>query len=359
MSVRSPLSQPETSPAVSIVIPVHNGGDSFRKCLLRLSQWANTAEVIVVADGDSDGSWKLAETHGFKVIRLSESGGPARARNVGAQAASADILFFVDADVEIHPTTVSRVICAFQQHPDMAALIGSYDDTPGATNFLSQYKNLFHHYTHQEARVEASTFWGACGAIRKDIFLELGGFDEAYRTPCIEDIELGYRLRQAGHNIRLFKYIQVKHLKHWTPFSLLRAEVFYRALPWMALLLKIRHRDPKQYQTFASDLNLKWSSRLSVTLVYGILLAGGSAFWSSLGLWAAGVLSVILFWINLPVYRFFQQKRGILFAARVLPWHWFYYFYSGLAFIVGSLRHQVQHIALAPVGVLARQTLAR
>jgi hypothetical protein len=51
-------------------------------------------------------------------------------------------------------------------------LIGSYDDAPGANNFLSQYKNLFHHYTHQTGSEEASTFWGACGAIRRDVFLD-------------------------------------------------------------------------------------------------------------------------------------------------------------------------------------------
>lgn len=301
----------------------------------------------MVADGESDGSWKLAEAQGFKVIKLPESGGPARARNLGAKAASADIIFFIDADVEVHPTTISRVICAFQQYPDMDALIGSYDDAPGAPNFLSQYKNLFHHYTHQDANPEASTFWGACGAIRKDVFLALGGFDEGYRTPCIEDIELGYRLRQAGYKIRLFKYIQVKHLKHWTPFSLLRAEVFYRALPWMALLLKIRHSDPQQYQTFSRDLNLKWTSRLSVALVYGICLVVIGALWWPPLLGLAGALSLTLFLLNWPVYKFFYQKRGALFTCQVLPWHWLYFFYSGLAFVVGVLRHRMQRYALA------------
>ena len=336
------LEQPNQTPPVSIVIPVYNGGESFRRCLSRLSQWGQDAEVIVVADGDSDSSWKLAEERGFKVIRLPESGGPARARNVGAGAASSDILFFIDADVEIHPTTVPRVICAFREHPEISALIGSYDDAPGARNFLSQYKNLFHHYTHQEAKEKASTFWGACGAVRKDVFLEMGGFDESYRRPCVEDIELGYRLRQAGYQIRLFKHIQVKHLKRWTTVSLLRAEIFYRALPWMALLLKIRQVNPHQYQVFASDLNLKWSSRASVALVYGVLLAVGLSLWSYYALGVALSLLLILIGINWPEYQFFYRKRGRLFTACVLPWHWLYFFYSGLAFVIGVLRHKGQ-----------------
>lgn len=341
---------PMIPPKVSIVIPVYNGGDSFRRCLSSVRQWATEAEVVVVADGESDGSWELAEQQGAKVIRLPESGGPARARNLGAEAALSNIIFFIDADVEIHPATIEGVVQAFQQDGELAALIGSYDDSPGDAGFLSQYKNLFHHYTHQGAREEASTFWGACGAIRKDIFLSLGGFDEGYRRPCIEDIELGYRLKQAGYEIRLCKDIQVKHLKRWTTFSLLRAEVFYRALPWMALLLKIRQRDPQQYQKFSSDLNLRWSSRLSVVLVYGLCLSLLIAPWWPPILAVSGLIGLTLFSINFPVYQFFYRKRGFLFALRVLPWHWLYYFYSGLAFVVGVLRHQIQVIKFETAG---------
>lgn len=331
-------------PRVSIIVPVYNGGESFSKCLSSIRQWGRAAEVIIVADGESDGSWKLAESLGFDVIRLPESGGPAKARNIGANAASADILFFIDADVEIHPTTLTRALYAFKRQPEVAALIGSYDDAPGAENFLSQYKNLFHHYTHQESSTEISTFWGACGAIRRDIFLTVGGFNEEYRAPCIEDIELGYRLRQAGYKIRLCKCVQVKHLKHWTAVSLLHAEIFYRALPWMALLLKIKQHSPKQYQAFSGELNLKWASRVSVVLVYSLLFALISSLWAASFLWAASLFSVVLLVINWPVYRFFYHKRGSLFTLQVLPWHWLYYFYSGMAFVVGVLRFHVQRL---------------
>lgn len=339
------LNQFVKTPSVSIVIPVYNGGERFRQSLSSLSQWATEAEVIVVADGESDASWQLAKDYGAKVIRLPESKGPANARNVGAHAALADVLLFIDADVTVHSETVAQVHQVFQADPTLAALIGSYDDTPGAPNFLSQYKNLFHHYTHQKGREEASTFWGACGAIRRDIFLQVGGFDASYRAPCIEDIELGYRLRQAGYSIRLCKNIQVKHLKHWTGFSLLRAEVFYRALPWMALLLRLKQTHPQQYRQFSSDLNLQWTSRLSVVLIYGmcfgLLIA---TVWPQM-LWGVSFGAIALFWINLPVYRFFYRKRGVWFAMRVLPWHWLYYFYSGLAFVIGTLRHRLQVIA--------------
>jgi GT2 family glycosyltransferase len=149
------------------------------------------------------------------VLKVPQAGGPAKARNLGAQASHGDILFFMDADVTLAPDTLEQVLAAFDTQPQIAALIGSYDDAPGAPNFLSQYKNLFHHYTHQRGCEEASTFWGACGAVRREVFSAVGGFDEAYRYPSIEDIELGYRLKRAGHSIHLCKQVQVKHLKRW------------------------------------------------------------------------------------------------------------------------------------------------
>lgn len=318
--------------SISVIIPVHNGGRSFHQCLLSLAKaMPSPGEIIVVADGDTDGSWRMAEEFGAKVLKIPTCGGPAKARNLGARTAQGDILFFVDADVAVCPDALSQVAIAFQSEPKLAALIGSYDDAPGASNFLSQYKNLFNHYTHQTACEDASTFWGACGAIRREIFLAMGGFDERYRRPCIEDIELGYRLKAAGYKIRLCKALQVKHLKHWGVISLLRADFFYRALPWTELILRDRQ--------LVNDLNLQLSSRISAILTYGLLIALVGAWWLPGLLAVAGAILLSLLAINAPVYRFFLHKRGLLFATQTIPWHWFYYFYSGLAFAVGVAYH--------------------
>ncbi|AOX00340.1 MULTISPECIES: glycosyltransferase [Moorena] len=327
---------------ISVIIPVYNGGEDFHQCLARLSQAQPPPDqVIVVADGDTDGSWRIAQDFGATVIRLPTAGGPAKARNLGAKAAQSDILFFIDADVAIYPDTIGQVVKIFNNEPNLTALIGSYDDAPGAANFLSQYKNLLHHYTHQTASEQASTFWGACGAIRRDIFLAMGGFEENYRQPCIEDIELGYRLKEKGYRIKLCKTLRVKHLKRWGIISLLRADFFYRALPWTAIILKVRDASPENCREFISDLNLKLSSRISVVLVYALLGALVTAYWWSSALIAIAtcVFSLALLVLNRPVYQFFYQKRGLLFTIRTVPWHWLYYFYSGLAFAIGIVRH--------------------
>ena len=313
---------------LSVIIPVHYGGDNFRRCLSSIAAAVPPAnEIIVVADGDTDGSWHFAEEFGAQVLRVPVPQGPAHARNFGAQSAQGDILFFIDADVVIPPDAISKIKSTFNNNPQLAALFGSYDDEPAERNFLSQYKNLIHHYVHQMSREEASTFWAGCGAIRRQIFMEFGGFDESYRKPSVEDIELGYRLRRAGYHIRLSKRLQVKHLKRWGIISLTKSDFFDRALPWTELILRDRQ--------FVNDLNLRFSSRLSVMLTYGLLLALIGGLWWP-GLFAvACVLILSLLIINAPVYCFFLQKRGLWFMIRTLPWHWFYYFYSGSAFAIG------------------------
>jgi glycosyltransferase involved in cell wall biosynthesis len=326
MKSQTPSSSPPLT--ISVIVPVKNGGAGFRKCLLALTQAMSPSnELIVVADGDTDGSWRVAEEFGAKVIRIPVSQGPARARNLGAREAQGDILFFIDADVVPHPNAILQVEATFRHDPPLAALFGSYDEDPAESNFLSQYKNLSHHYIHQISNEEASTFWAGCGAIRRQIFMEFGGFDESYKKPCIEDIELGYRLKQAGYRIRLSKDLQVKHLKRWGIISMTKSDFFDRALPWTELILRDRQ--------FVNDLNLRLSSRLSVILTYSLLLALIGGFWWP-GLFAiAFVLILSLLILNAPIYRFFLQKRGLWFMIQTLPWHWFYYFYSGLAFAIG------------------------
>ena len=320
---------PSPSPlTISVIIPVRDGGSKFRKCLSSLAEVVPPpTEIIVVADGDTDGSWRVAEEFGTKVLRIPKSQGPARARNLGAQNAHGNILFFIDADVMIPPDAVRQIEAAFNNDPQLVALFGSYDEEPGEDNFLSQYKNLFHHYVHQISQEEASTFWAGCGAIRRKVFMELGGFDESYRKPCIEDIELGYRLRQAGYKIRLFKKLQVKHLKRWNFIGLLKSDFLDRALPWTELILRDR--------SLINDLNLRFSNRLSVTLIYILLVAFMLGWWWPPFFIVFSVSALSLFMINSPFYKFFLNRRGFLFMIGTIPWHWFYYFYSGLAFAIG------------------------
>jgi glycosyltransferase involved in cell wall biosynthesis len=320
--------------SISVIIPVHDGADHLRRCLASAGACAPAAaEIIVVDDASSDDSLAVAREAGARTLRLPVQSGPAHARNCAAQMARGDVLLFVDADVLLRPDATAQVLDAFAREPHLAAVFGSYDDAPVQPNFLSQYKNLLHHYVHQTARAEASTFWAGCGAIRRAVFAELGGFDPAYRRASVEDIELGIRLRRAGHAVRLRKTLQATHLKRWTARSLLIADIRDRALPWTALLLRAGRVE--------NDLNLRWPSRVSAAAVPSCVAAlCGAAWWPPAWLLVAA-LSALLLVLNAPLYRFFVRQRGVRFAVGCILWHWLYYLYSGAAFVLGGGWHLV------------------
>ena len=313
-------------PLVSVIVPVHNGADFLDRCLAAAasSSYSNL-EIIVIDDASTDASAAIAERHAVSVVGLPVQSGPGAARNAGARRARGDIFFFVDSDVVIHVDAVARAVAQLDRDPGVAAVFGSYDDSPVAPGLVSQYKNLQHHFVHQTASAEASTFWAGCGAIRRRAFEALGGFDaERYSRPAIEDIELGYRLRARGYRIRLDKAVQGTHLKRWTLSSWLRADIVGRALPWSRLIL-----DQKE---IVRDLNLRIADRVSAGLLgLSALLMAAAPLHPRL-LWIAALFLVVVGALNRAFYAFARQRRGLWFAARVIPLHFLYFLYSGAIF---------------------------
>jgi len=249
---------------VSVVVPVFNGGEDLDRCLgaINRSDWP-AFECIVVDDASTDsGTAEIAVRHGARLERMKQRGGPALARNAGVKKARGEVVFFTDADVMLHPDALAKAMAVLESETDVAAVFGSYDDRPTHDSLLSRYRNLYHHWNHQIASEEASTFWTGCGAIRKEIFNELGGFSSDYKRPSIEDIELGYRLRAKGYRIRLLKSMFGTHLKHWKFWDMVRTDIFLRGVPWLTLL--------RRHRSAPADLNL--NSRAKIATVFAALL---------------------------------------------------------------------------------------
>src|SRR5262245_3128308 len=111
---------------VSVVVPVHNGGEKFLRCLASLKEChPPPREIIVVADGETDGSSHRAREFGAQVYSFQSPGGPGRARNQGATEARGEVLLFIDADVTVPPNFIGQVAAMFAREPGVDALIGS------------------------------------------------------------------------------------------------------------------------------------------------------------------------------------------------------------------------------------------
>jgi hypothetical protein len=320
------MNGPALAIRLSVIVPAFNNARYLVQCLTALRDARPpAAELIVVDDASTDDTPAVAAAAGASVLTMSRNGGPGAARNYGAQRARGEVLLFVDADVVVASGTLSRVERAFAADPALGALFGSYDDDPQSPELVSRYRNLLHHFVHQEGDPDAGTFWAGLGAVRRPVFLAVGGFDGArFPRPSIEDIELGYRIRRAGHRIRLDRELQGKHLKRWGLWSMVRTDVTCRALPWGRLLMRTAPS--------TADLNLGASQRVSAVLT-GLALAAAvlALQWSGLlavsGLALAGVAL-----LNRRFYALLWRRGGARLAGAGFALHLLYFVYSAASF---------------------------
>jgi GT2 family glycosyltransferase len=320
---------------LSIVMPVYNGLHYLRRSLppLLASQDAGLVEVLVVDDGSTDGSAEYARESGARVIPSGGRLGPAGARNVAVREVQGEVVLFVDADVVVQNDTVGRVIRAFTD-PGVVAVFGSYDDAPSDRRFASRYMNLRHHYGHQRASEDAQTFWAGLGAVRRDAFLAVDGFDgQRYAVPSIEDIDLGRRLREAGGRIRLLPDIQAKHLKQWSLGGVIHTDIFCRGLPWARLMM--------EYPGAFTDLNVQASERIKAVIALSFVLSVVAAIIGLAPGWLPFVLFAAAATANRELMRVFARSSGWWVALRGILFHQLYYLYSGAVYVFSSVEHRI------------------
>ncbi len=342
-----------TTPRLSVIVPSFQATEVLPRCCeallaseLSRSEW----ELIIVDDGSPDATPDVAERYADTVIRMpSPPGGPGRVRNRGVEVAQAEVALFVDSDVCVHPDVLRRVLEHFDNKPNLVAVFGAYDDAPGAPGFISAYRNLLHRYHHLRDAGAAETFWAGCGAVRVSAFREVGGFDvERYPRPQIEDIELGYRLRDEGGDILLDPGIQCQHLKQWTWKGMLRTDLGDRGIPWMRLLLERERAGARPSLNVGPEEKLK-TALVGLSMAFlafglvGVILGDPALRW---GL-AAGLLGLLVHTVwNLPLVLWFARTRGFLFALGVIPLQVLYYLLNGVAAAFGYVGHALDRKAL-------------
>ena len=306
----------------SVVIPAYRCGANLVRAIEGLlAATVPPGRIVVVDDASGDDTAEVARRYGVRVEELSINAGPARARNCGASLGTEEIIIFVDADVVVHPDAIVRLLQQMQQHP---AVFGSYDTAPAAPGRISRIRNLIHHWNHQQGAGKVVSFWTGLGAIRRAVFEEVGGFDE--RLDFMEDVDLGMRLWQAGHEVMLDPTVLGTHLKEWTLRSMLKTDFWGRAIPWSRLMLAPENRNvPKA-------LNAEARGKYSVVLVALSLLG---LVGMTITPWAFALFVLCLLGIAL-LHRTFLTllshigKSGDQSAAIVILW--LMYLMAGLGF---------------------------
>ncbi|MEQ1896968.1 MAG: glycosyltransferase [Vicinamibacterales bacterium] len=337
--------------SLSVVVPFHRDLAQLQRCLegvnaagRALASSADLREVIVVADGAVNDPRETTAEAGARLLAIDGPRGPAVARNRGAETASGDVIVFIDADVVTGEQAFARMATVLVAEPEVSAVFGAYDEEPAHPAFLSQCRNLAHAFTHQRSSRDAATFWAGLGAVRRNVFRAVGGFDERFERPSVEDIDLGYRILAAGHRIVLDPTIQGKHLKRWTLRSSVIADVRDRGVPWIQLMYR--------YGGMRNDLNVTVAYRTCVVVAY-LLVACLVGAWRWPRLLAGVPLALAALWfLDRPFYQFFSRKRGFTFALRWFPFHILHHLTNGVSFVVGTTLWAGKRIGIALPGAL-------
>lgn len=298
-------------PRVSIVIPTHNGAATLADCLQSLRLLSLPPhEIIVVDDASSDSSAEIAHRYGCTVARADRPIGAAQAKNCGARSATGEVLFFTDDDVVVAPDSLAWVAEDLARD-GVAGVVGLLDRKIPFEDFSSNYKNLWMRFTYARLpRERIGVFYTSVAAIRRDLFLRLGGFDENFTGASIgEDTEFGQRAWTAGCRLIVDDRIVVRHSKRYTPAQVLRTD-FQRARA--LTLMRLR----KWGRPFFTSVPAFYQFAVP-TLFAGILcLVLGALFLNAIPLLLGVVLLGTFYGLNLPWLLFLANERGLSFALR-------------------------------------------
>jgi GT2 family glycosyltransferase len=330
---------------VTVILPFHRTLEHLAQSLPAARRSLPEAEILVVADGAVEDCRALAAASDARVIDVAGPRGPATARNRAAAVASGDVLVFVDADVVAAPSALAGMCDVLERDPGLAGVFGAYGRHPAAANFVSQYRNLAHAFVHEQGRREATTFWAGLGAMRAEVFRAVGGFDERFARPSVEDIDLGYRVRRAGHRLRLDPAFRGEHLKPWTLWSGVATDIAHRGIPWTQLILK--------YGVLADDLNTRHALRWSVVLAYVALLAVLAATVTPWG-WLVAAAALLGVWgLNHRMLAWLAAERGRGFALRAFPLQLIHHLGNGVSWLIGAALHLGARVGIRLPGTVA------
>jgi len=294
----------------SVIIPNHNGGGTLAEVLDSIFRIGDSSiEVILVDDASTDDSRTIADRYPVRWISHDTCLGAANARNTGARAARGEILVFTDTDIIIPPETF-EILEERYANPETDGVIGLLRPITRYGNLCSQYKNFYMHYTYSKLPDEVTVFYTSIASIRREKFLESGGFDGTYRSATIEDMEFGVRLTGKDYRILIDKRLQVDHIRHYTPASLLKTG-FVRA----AGMTKIALRDRKNRREKGSYVTTSPAFLAGITLSFIIVffvmlcLVFSNRFW----LLPSGLSYLVILVLNLGFLAGLANATGPVF----------------------------------------------
>ncbi len=322
-------------PYLSVIIPAYNASETLGRLLgsLKTSSFKNF-EVIV---GDDASNEQYLVGKGIKIVRLTRNRGPAAARNAAVKRAKGNVLVFLDADVTVYPDTLSKIAGKFKEDHDLTAVTGVWDKHQQTKSFFPQFKAMrdWSYWTNERGRDGYYYLFSTrIAAIRREVFIRLGGFNEAFRQ--MEDVELTYRIAKR-YAIIFAPDVRVHH--EFENFWPVARKYFWRSFYWTKLY-KVR----KKFDPVATTMSETITAATGVGAI-GVIGIGIILYFILPYVWVRMVtlvLAAILFFIHLFFLRkflwFVYKEKGMGFAVKSI--------FTGLAlyFVImsGAIYYQLR-----------------
>ena len=285
---------------VSIIIPAYDAGATLAQCIEAcLAQTHPDVEVVVVDDGSTDDTPRIAQ--GFPVHYVRQANrGPAAARNRGAAEAEGCLVGFTDADCIPEPEWIERLVAGLA---DGVAAVGGTYAIANPDRVLARMVHEEIAARHARFREEVDFLGSFNVAYRKEAFEAAGGFDETFTRASGEDNDLAYRLLGQGHRLRFVSAARVAHFHPTRLGPYLRAQMdhgFWRVKLYAKHPARARRGD--QYAGF-TDLA---APPLALAMMAAFVLVG-IALLTARGLAPAVLATLGLLWIYVSIH---------------VPWPW-------------------------------------
>lgn len=247
----------------TVVIPNYNGIKYLKGCLDSLrEQSRHDFKVLLIDNGSQDGSVQLVKSHypEVELVCFSENRGFCGAVNEGIRRADTPYVILLNNDTVCAQEFVAELIAAMEKMPDCfscASQMVKMQDSTVIDNAGDYYCALGWAYAcgkgkpakHYQKRREIFSACAGAAIYRRDIFDEIGLFDETHFA-YLEDVDVAYRAKIAGYRNYYIPEAVVKHVGSATSGSVYnefkirhssRNSVYliYKNMPWPQILLNL------------------------------------------------------------------------------------------------------------------------
>ncbi|MBF0318353.1 MAG: glycosyltransferase [Nitrospirae bacterium] len=291
-----------TAIRASVIVPAYNAENTISLCiyaLLRQSCPQEMYEIIIIDDGSTDRTGEIAASYPVRYYRK-PNGGPASARNMGAQKAQGGIILFTDSDCAPEESWIEEMLRPFAD-TNVSAVKGAYrtNQRQLTARFAQvEFEERFDLLRKSESIDMVDTY---AAAFRKDVFTGAGGFDESFPVANNEDTDLSYKLSAAGHKMVFNGNAIVYHLNH--PASVLRyGRIKFQRGFWRMVVYK---RYPGK---MVKDTYTPQSLKIQIMALFGsVSLFVLSAFIHTVAY--AALLLLIMFLLSTARFSLFAFKQ--------------------------------------------------